>query len=397
MMNVSHEVNLLSLNTHPNTNKLYKLYLTVCVILSVMCAYQAFHKGLSWIDQPIHWRTCAYTIKGMDIYTLRGSSNFLPEIGPIVAGFHSSPWGCLLQTIFYGGFLSYEASRVYFIVANIVVIAAASWTLYRKINMLSPELGKCALLLSLLSPDVMSALYFCNAGAMIAAFILMAWLIKDEHEYLSGVLLGFAMVKPQCAVIVCLAFLLMKKFKPVIVAAVIVLSAWLAVSVLTHKGMLELLRLFLLSPNRNEVHITAGIFTLLLDPMKSLIASMIFGIVFMWVLQYLLPQEIPEHFKIYPAFISLTFWCYSNFSDYYVLVILALLCLYLMFLTGKIFWFLSSIYCAYGVVIRGVIRRALSIPNGVFKVQITIHNTGLIILGIIICIELRRIYMEAKS
>ena len=115
----------------------------------------------------------------------------------------------------------------------------------------------------------------------------------DEHEYLSGILLAFAMIKPQDTVIVCLVFLMMKKFKPLIVAAVIDVSAWFAVSVLTRKGMLELLRLFLFSPHRNESASFSGIFTLAFEPMTAIAASMLFGIIFVPSL-YALFQRMRE-------------------------------------------------------------------------------------------------------
>ena len=268
--------------------------------------------------------------------------------------------------------------------------------LYSKARKLSGNLGTWALILSLLSADFMLSLYICNAGGMITAFILIAWLICDEHEYLSGVLLGFAMVKPQVAAIVCLVFLMMRKFKPLIVAAAIDLSAWVAVSVMTHKGMLELLRLFLFSPNRgeNSFVIFRGIFTCLFEPMTAIAASMLFGILFVYCLHRFLPDNMPEMFKIYPAFVAITFWCYSTVNDSYVLIVPALVCVYLMLITDKVVWFLSAIYCSYGTIIRSVIKRVMSAER---NLQITVYEVGLIILSVIICLELRRIYSEAKS
>lgn len=379
------------------TNRKDKALLILVVLLSALCAYHLFHEKLNWTDQSLHWRICAYTLRGIDIYSLRDGANLIPEIGTIGAGFHATPWGCLLQTVFYGGFLNYEASRIYFVAANFVVLVIASVMLSAKARRISRRLGTWALVLSLLSADFMIALYLCNAGAMIAAFMLIAWLIRDEHEYLSGILLAFAMVKPQDAAIVCLIFLMMKKFKPLIVAAVIDVSAWFAVSVLIHKGMLELLRLFLFSPHRNEGAMFRGIFSLAFEPMTAIAASMLFGIIFVCVLHYFLPREMPEMFRIYPAFVAVTFWCYSTTNDYYVLVVPALLCVFLMMMTGKIFWLLSTIYCSYGLIIRSILRRLMSLPGGKLDIPLTIHETGLIILSVIICVELRRIYGEAKS
>ena len=379
-------------------NTLQKICALVFIVLSLLSAVHLFGHGLNWTDQPLQWRICVYTLRGIDIYSLRDSSSLLADIGEIGAGFHAAPWGCLLQTVFYGGFLSYEVSRIYFVVANIVVLVVASLVLYIKSRKSLPELGGLTLLISLLSADFMMSLYLCNAGGMIAAFMLIAWLISDEHEYLSGILLGFAMIKPQDAAIVCLVFLMMRKFKPLIVAAAIDLSAWFAVSILTHKGMLELLQAFLFSPHRNEGKIFAGIFTLVFaNPMAAMSASMIFGILFVYLLHRGLPAEMPSLFKIYPAFIAVTFWSYSTVNDYYVLIVPAALCAYLMMRTGKIFWLFSSVYCAYGIIIRSILRRAMSLPGGQLNIPLTIHEAGLIILGVIICLELRHIYSKVKS
>ena len=381
----------------PTTTRKNTALLSIVVFLSALCAYHLFHDGLNWIDQPLHWRICAYTLRGIDIYSLRDGTNLIPEIGTVGAGFHATPWGCLLQTVFYGGFLNYEASRIYFVALNFVVLVIASLVLYFKARKISSRLGIFALVLSLLSADFMTSLYTCNAGAMIAAFMLIAWLNSDEHEYLSGILLGLAMIKPQDAAIVCLVFLMMKKFKPLIVAAVIDVSAWFAVSVLTRRGMLELVKLFLFSPHRNEGAMFRGIFSLAFEPMTAIAASMLFGIIFACLLHCFLPREMPEMFRIYPASIAITFWCYSTANDYYVLVVPAIVCVFLMMTTGKIFWLLSTIYCSYGIIIRSILRRLMSLPGGQLDIPLTIHETGLIILSVIICVELRRIYGEAKS
>ena len=161
--------------------------------------------------------------------------------------------------------------------------------------------------------------------------------------------------------------------------------------------MFELLRLFLFSPHRNESAGFSGIFTLAFKPMTAIAASMLFGIIFVYCLHRFLPDNMPEMFRIYPAFIAVTFWCYSTTNDYYVLVVPALVCVYLMLITGKVFWFLSAIYCSYGIIIRSILRRLMSLPGGQLNIPLTIHETGLIILSVIICLELRRIHSGVKS
>ena len=183
------------------------VFIFVSVSLSVMAFLVILRGGLAWSDMGIQWRTCAYTLRGIDIYTLRGSENFIVELGRIEAGFHASPWGCLLENVFYGGFLPFAAAKVYFIAANILVLFLASYILYRKTKSISCRLGIFTLITSILSIDFLKAIDQGNAGGMICAFLLIAWAICDEHEYISGILIGLAMVKPQDALIVCLMML----------------------------------------------------------------------------------------------------------------------------------------------------------------------------------------------
>lgn len=391
------QVNLCPLTTTENHQAPQKYYLFTFIFLSVLCAFHLFHNGLNGVDQPVHWKIYAYTVRGIDIYSLRGASDFIPEIGEIPAGFHASPWGCLLQTVFYGGFLPFEAAKIYYLVVCALVLVAVSLLLCRKAGGLSSWLGIWALILSLLSSDFMASVYVRNAGGMIAAFLVAAWLVCDEHEYISGVLLGFAMVKPQAAAIVCLAFLMAGKLKPIIVAALVDVSAWLAVSVLTHKGMFELLRSFLFASDRAEGSVFAGIFTLVFESrITAMVASMILGMIFACLLQFALPRKTPNLFRIYPACMAATFWCYSTNNDCYVLVIPAILCIYLAATGRKIFWLLCSVYCSYGIIIRSVLRRAMSLPGGQLIIPTTIYEIGIIIIGVMTCVELRRICGNAQ-
>lgn len=365
-----------------------------------------FHDGINWTDLPTQWRICAYTLKGINIYSLRGSSDFLPEIGYIYAGFHASPWGCLLQNIFYGGFLRFEVARYYFLAANSFVLALASYVLSAKTSSL--KIKDCVLVTSLLSLDFFISLHEGNAGGMVCAFLIMAWLLCDEHEYISGVLIAFAMIKPQDALIVCILMLVMKKIKPLVVGAVIDISAWGIVSFLTGKSMFELLNEFLFMPGRTGHPPFAGIFTILTDNFYAAAAmSMIAGIIFAVALYMLLSDGMPEIFKAYPAFMTVTFWCYSHWNDCYVLVLPACLCLWLM-LQGRrgIFWLLCGIWCSSGLVIKSVITRLIlffigEIRQGEPYIRAylqakTLYELVIIIIGIFACLELRRIYSESR-
>ena len=389
------------------------LPLFLFAVLNIAGVIWMFHDGVSWTDFPLQWRTCAYTLRGVDAYLMRDNVGYIPEIGTLGAGFHAVPWGCLLANVFYAGFLPYHSAEIYFIALYIAVIIGVSFLLYVKTKTLSKELGIMSFIISLTSTNLFIAIHEGNAGGMICAFLVTAWLICDEHPYISGILIGLAMVKPQDAAIVCVAMLLMRRFVPVVVAAVIDVVAWAGTSYLVKRGMFELIKEFLFGSQRTNVGADvinpfAGIFTLATDNfLLSVAASMIFGIIFVYVMYRSLPADMPEMFKIYPAFMAMTFWCYSYVLDNYVLIIPACICLWLMLKSAELsrftFWMLCGLFCVNGAIVRSVLYRvfmriysSLTYPRA-YDIARTIYELGIIAVGIIICFELRRIYTEDKS
>lgn len=75
------QVNLCSSEGLSNSRK--NFFILIFTPLSIFSLLYIFHDGINWTDLPTQWRICAYTLKGIDIYSLRGSSDFLPEIGYI--------------------------------------------------------------------------------------------------------------------------------------------------------------------------------------------------------------------------------------------------------------------------------------------------------------------------
>ena len=403
----SSQVNLLPSNRDSDfRRKLYPLIFVLFSVLSLVYLF-FFSSGSEYIwevDLPTQWRICAYTLRGIDIYPLRGSDAFIAEIGKIGRGFQASPWGCLLQNIFYGGFLSFEAAKIYYLVAITITLLIASFVLRAKIMPMG--FGGWAFILSLFSIDFFQAVTSGNAGGMICAFLLIAWLVCDDHPYVAGVLIAFAMVKPQTALIVCIMLLMMRRIKPLIVGAAVDIAAWFTVSVMTKKGMLELVREFLFMPQDKVGNPPfAGIFTLLFDDYLTAVAmSMIAGIIFVVVLYVLLPKGMPEIFKIYPAFMAVTFWCYAYSNEGYILLLPACLCLWLM-LHGrsKLFWFICAAWCYLGAHIKSITRKLFMLANPGLDIVTsrvyarTLYELVIILVGFLICIELRRIYPEVRQ
>ena len=365
------------------------------------------YDGLNWCDFITQREVCEYTLKGYDIYSLRGEGN-------IYMGFHAVPWGCVLGNIFYPGFLPLEEAKIYFLILNALALAAGSYILYKKIKPVSGELGFFALLLSVLSVDFLFAVYMGNGGGVVCVFMFFAWTLCDTSPYISGILTGLAMIKPQAAAIICILMLIMRKIKPLIVGALIDIAGWLTVSIMTKKGMFELLYEFLFSSDS----LAAGggargdIFMLFFsNQLVSIAFSMLLGILFVSIIYVYLQTRggVPEYFKIYPAMLAANFWCYGNITEGYLLILPAVICLLIMMnqhsKTKRIVWFSFSVWTAYGPVVRSVLRRVLHIcyrtleHNSDLSKQLprTIFEIGLIVIGIMICFELRHIYRKETT
>lgn len=371
-----------------------------------------FDTKVSYQDLKVQREFCAYVLNGFDPYVYRGAENPpAPGLGLIGNGFHASPWGSFLGNLFYPGYLNYEQSRTYFIIISSLILILVSCVIYREAKKFSKDLAVIALLLSITSIDFLVSVHMGNAGFAISSLIIIAYIFCDEHPYLSGIFLGIAMIKPQSALLFCLAFLMMKKFVPLIIAGVIDILAWLGTSLLVNKGMIELLREFFLSPEHAGMP-NAGLFSLCFENQyHSIVLSMITGIIFVILLYTFMPKKIPNCFKFFPFCIASSFWCYSYVYDKYIHLIPAVICIYLYSVINaksiftRFFFFAFALYCTYSSIIRSVIRRALAvffnIPVDNFnplstQLPNTIYEIGFIVLGILIILELRKLYCEGN-
>ena len=402
--------------TDKNFSKREKfLFLTIISFLSVICYVYMFrtymfNTSVSYQDLAVQREFCAYVLRGFDPYFYRGAEAApAPGLGLIWNGFHATPWGSLLGNLFYPGYLNYEQSRTYFIIVSSIILFLVSYMLYRETKKISKDLAIFAFIISITSIDFLISVHMGNAGFAISSLIIISCLLCDEHPYLSGISLGIAMIKPQAALLFCFAFLMMKKFLPLFIAAVIDIIAWLGTSLLVNKGMLELLREFFISPEHAGMP-NAGLFSLCFkNQYHSLILSMISGVIFVILIYKLLHRAIPEYFKFFPVCIASSFWCYSYVYDKYIHIIPAIVCIYIVMTAQKIskkfLFFIFTLYCMYSSIIRSVIRRALAmffnIPVDNFnplstQLPNTLYELGFIVLGIFITIELRKIYREAN-
>ena len=290
----------------------------------------------AWGDMTDQWRICVYTLLGADPYELRGVVPPLSEdVGQIGVDFMTSPWGCFLGNIFYPGYLPFEVIGKYFIAANVAFLLLTAYIVLKYLQSINvSKILRCELLILLIfSPAFWRAIHQGNCASMIGCLILMACFLHREFPILSGIFLGFAMIKPQTALIICFAFLLIKSFKPIIIAATLDIFGWLVTSVLINKTPLVILHEFL----TGEVGGFAayrGILTFWYEylPSQQIIMplSMLIGVIFVLIMHYFLRDCESDLIKLFPAIVASTFWSYSWENERFILFILILICITLL-------------------------------------------------------------------
>ena len=387
-----------------------RFYITaVLIILLGVISLIYLYIGSEWVDFPGQHQLCAYVLRGIDPYPYIGGTH-IPEqardVGIIPSGWGAVPWGLLLGNIFYFGFMDIKNAEMAFLIVNILILSAVVFFIRKKAAKIysNREFIYLSMLLAAASPDYFIPL-FGNAGGIICCMLILVWILCDERPVLAGILLGFAMVKPQVALIICLGFMLQKRFMPVTIAAVIDIAAWLCVSIMTKTNMLMLLKEFLMSGTGGSYRYSGIMTPFISNNTAALIASMLIGIIFVLLMQYLFSNNLNEEyhsFSLIFAYIASNFWCYRFNSDNYVLLVPSLICLYIATSSKKLYeyilWFCAVFYCNYGLYVKS---SAIWGRISGFKFSdtdkhlvMTIYALGLMLVSVIIYTHLRKLQKE---
>ena len=102
------------------------LCLVVCIVL-----FFAFG-GYTKADVIGHWRICKYTLEGYNPYLIIDCEAPLESVGRIPKGFSTVPWGCVLGSVFYGGFMPLAWAEIYLFVLHFLALLAVLVVIYRK-------------------------------------------------------------------------------------------------------------------------------------------------------------------------------------------------------------------------------------------------------------------------
>ncbi len=323
------------------------LCLGVCILL-----YFYLNGYTKW-DITGHWRICKYAIEGYNPYMLIGQPAAVESIGKIPEAFSTVPWSCIFGSVFYAGFLPLEAAYVYIYVMHFVALAALLIVFYKKFK---DDFTTKHLIVMMLIPLVhfsfMYSLHFGNAGGIICSLLMIAFLISEKHPYIAGILLGFAMMKPQISAIICLVYLLNKQFKTLFTAAGIVVAGWAATCIATSTNPVDLLIQTLNSGTAASTQYLGLLNNLKyfnVDSKIILLINVAIGCVYTIGLYFYLKKHsvtgAGSYFVYVPACIASTFWIYKNGTDYMIIAFAALFfCLLCMNKELSIVEYLISIF-----------------------------------------------------
>ena len=289
------------------------------VALNVLSIGLLIDRGVFLDDFAGQWRLCAYTLHGIDPYQIIGvETALIDEIGVIPQGWGTSPWGLILGNFFYAGFLPLPTAEIYFVAINFILLAITARAFY-----LASDRDVWALALFACPASMIISTVTGNAGGSICCLLLLCILHCARRPFLTAVMLSLAMVKPQTALAFCLLFLFQRRWKILLTAAAIDLSAWFLSARIVACSAVELLREFF-GANIGGGSQFSGIFTLLFDnPMQSIALSMSVGVAFIWALR--------PHF--WAPCLASSFWSYSYFNEFYLLTLPAFHCVRL-----KMYW-----------------------------------------------------------
>lgn len=223
---------------HSRRARLCLVVMFLAVMLANLGRYLVLD-GLYLWDARLRWQECAYVLHGLYPFAvMRGEAPVLPVVGMLDAATGGTvPWAYLLGNLMNPGFLPYAAVRVWILALDLVLALAAAWALrgylLRSGHCTDPAVAALAGALVLAPSMWANAVLFGNQSGIVCCCLVLMLCAIDRHPVLAGVLLAFAMCKPQIAFIFLLPVVCRRRWRTAATAAGVVLAAWAAAAALT--------------------------------------------------------------------------------------------------------------------------------------------------------------------
>ncbi len=303
--------------------------------LATVCCFVFL--GYDNFDLIGHWRICKYALLGIDPFPLIGKHAAIDAVGAIPKGFSTAPWSLVLGSVLYGAMLPIEVAKTYVLLLHGASIAVLAYIVHSRRERwgLQRTDVTIALLLVAVHFSLMYSIRYGNTGGVLCLFLIQAMLVADDHPWLAGVLVAFAMTKPQIAVPICGVMLLNGKFRTIALAAAIDLVSWGCASALTGTsplGLLSEMGQYGVTSVRQYLGLLSPLRFFHVSPSVILAANVAIGVVFtvvLWLRVRSSSCRFKELMSYVPACAASVFWIYKNGTDFLILCLCAFFFYYL--------------------------------------------------------------------
>lgn len=310
------------------------------LIINIICIIIYLKRRVMISDFAGNRTICGYVLYGFNPYNYIGKAPAVEGLGSVLYGFGNLPFGLLLGNLFYFGFLNYDMAFLCYKILTVVLLFFTLFFAYRYFKKYFKSLYKLLFLyfvcFSVFSINLFGSLWIGNAGHLVCMCIIIAIFTIDDNKIISGIFLSLAMIKPQITVPFCIFCLLYKKFIPLLIAAIIDIIASFICAFLVKENVIDLFLDFLTHKTGGGMT-SYGIFTIFCrsDYYRALFPSMLFGVILIFICYKLLKCKSNNLiiFSI-PALIA-NVWSYTWSSDYYILILPAMACVYAFLYMGE--------------------------------------------------------------
>lgn len=313
----------------------YSLYIIIYYFIIGWIPYGTEFYYLTHCDFQ-HHRITAYVLHGINPYV--DLTSLKDTVGKIPWNFATSPWGLTLNNLFYPGYLPENIGVVYYIILSLLFFTITTVCVYKYCREFMGDCKRYVILICITGLGFFYSISCGNSSSIIGCMLVLAIIYHDKYPIISGVLLGFAMTKPQYAGLICLTLLLEKKFKPLITCSLVCIAGYASSCILLKTGPLTLLKQFLDSPVGGE-SVYYGILSFLkafnYSKLVILTGSALIGIL-LTVFGYKTIKNIKvesthlQKFLLFcPAIFCTQIWSYMFNNDTFMLIIPVIVLLFL--------------------------------------------------------------------
>ena len=306
----------------------------------IISIYNLAASEIPFMDFHSRWQENAYLFQGMNPF-LVNSSNYIEQIGMIDSDMATVPYAWLLGGIFNPGILPWPIAVCVGIVWIAVTFAGASAVVYQYwITHIEQEHKVWAFMAALL---VGCQIYWwwgiaCgNHGVIAACLIIMAICLYQKHPVFSGILMTFAMIKPQLALPFFFIFLLEKEYGIIGITLIGGIASMLGTAMMAGRSLWDLIKMIFQTGSSwsNSFFGLFDIFRFEEVPVGIiLLCDMVVGVVYTYILWKI--GRKTDNQNVFEKFsgvaIASTFWFYKQPHDN---IILAVPCIAFLYLTYK--------------------------------------------------------------